>query len=64
MFGSCSDFPDRNQILGKLGLKDSASSAKVAKNGSSPAKGMVLESKTFRDGLIYIYKRADYKMDL
>lgn len=47
--------------MGKLGLKDSASSAMVAKNGSSPAKGMVLESKTFRDGLIYIYKRADYK---
>lgn len=26
----------------------------------SAAKGMILDSRTFRDGLIYLYKRADY----
>ncbi len=45
----------------KQGLNDSASVAMIAKKDDSPAKGSVIESKTFRDGLIYLYKRADFK---
>lgn len=43
-----------------MGLKESASSAGVAEDASSP-KGIIVESKTFRDGLIYLYKRGNYK---
>lgn len=33
-------------------------SAEIRRSG---AAGMIVESKSFRDGLIYLYKRADYK---
>lgn len=45
----------------KAGLKDSASIAEGAESGDSSPKGSVIESKTFREGLIYLYKRADFK---
>ena len=45
----------------KPGLNDPASVAGDTESGDSPAKGSVIESKTFRDGLIYLYKRADFK---
>jgi integrase len=47
--------------LGKTGLKESASAAKPAKIAEKTPKGAVTESKTFRDGLIYLYQRADFK---
>lgn len=43
--------------MSKSGLPDSASEAKAPKG----SKGIILESKTFRDGAIYLYKRADYR---
>ena len=43
--------------MSKSGLPDSASEVKAPKG----SKGIVLESKTFRDGAIYLYKRADYR---
>ena len=43
--------------MSKSGLPDSASEAKAPKG----SKGVILESKTFRDGAIYLYKRADYR---
>lgn len=45
----------------KTGLKKSASAAKSAKTIKNGPKGAVTESRTFRDGLIYIYQRADFK---
>ncbi len=45
----------------KTGLKKSASAAKSAKTTENGPKGAVTESRTFRDGLIYIYQRADFK---
>ncbi len=45
----------------KSGSNDSALAASAAKRSGSTAKGAVTESKTFRDGLIYLYKRADFK---
>ena len=45
----------------KTGLKESASAAKPAKIAKKAPKGAVTESKTFRDGLIYLYQRADFK---
>ena len=50
-----------SRILAKTGVNDSASAAKSAKRPAVAAKGAVTESKTFRDGLIYLYKRADFK---
>lgn len=47
--------------MGKTGLKESASAAKSAKIAKKAPKGAVTESKTFRDGLIYLYQRADFK---
>lgn len=47
--------------MGKTGLKESASAAKPAKVAKKAPKGAVTESKTFRDGLIYLYQRADFK---
>ena len=47
--------------MGKSGSKDPAPAAIAAERTSSTAKGAVTESKTFRDGLIYLYKRADFK---
>ena len=47
--------------MGKTGLKESASAAKPAKIAKKAPKGAVTESKTFRDGLIYLYQRADFK---
>ena len=47
--------------MGKSDLKESASAAKSAKSAKAPPKGAVTESKTFRDGLIYLYQRADFK---
>lgn len=47
--------------MGKSGLKESASAAKSAKIAEKVPKGAVTGSKTFRDGLIYLYKRADFK---
>ena len=43
--------------MSKPGLPDSASEAKAPKG----SKGIILESKTFRDGVIYLYKQADYR---
>lgn len=43
--------------MSKAGLPDSTSEAKAPKG----SKGIILESKTFRDGTIYLYKRADYR---
>lgn len=43
--------------MSKSELSDSASAAKAPKG----SKGIILESKTFRDGAIYLYKRADYR---
>ena len=43
-----------------MGLKDSASDAGGARAGKYP-KGEVTFSKTFRDGLIYLYQRSDFK---
>ena len=45
----------------KSGSSDSSSAAIAAERTVSSAKGAVTESKTFRDGLIYLYKRADFK---
>ncbi len=61
MFGSYSDLPNWVRDLGKLGRSEAASAAGTPEKASRPSKGIVLESKTFRDGLIYLYKRADYK---
>jgi len=47
--------------LRKTGLKESASVTTVTESGDSTAKGKVIESKTFREGAIYLYKRADFK---
>ena len=47
--------------MGKSGSNDSSSAAIAAERTGSTAKGAVTESKTFRDGLIYLYKRADFK---
>lgn len=47
--------------MGKSGSNDSSSAASAAERTGSTAKGAVTESKTFRDGLIYLYKRADFK---
>lgn len=47
--------------MGKTGLKESASAAKPAEIAKKAPKGAVTESKTFRDGLIYLYQRADFK---
>ena len=45
----------------KTSLKGSASTAKPTKTAKKASKGAVTESKTFRDGLIYLYQRADFK---
>ncbi|WP_152414467.1 tyrosine-type recombinase/integrase [Blastomonas sp. AAP53] len=47
--------------MGKTGLNDSAEAAKPAKTASNAPKGAVTDSKSFRDGLIYLYQRADFK---
>jgi integrase len=47
--------------LGKTCLNESASAAKSAKIAKKVPKGAVTEPKTFRDGLIYLYQRADFK---
>lgn len=47
--------------MGKTGLKETASAAKLPKSAKNAPKGAVTESKTFRDGLIYLYQRADFK---
>ena len=47
--------------MGKTCLKESASAAKSAKIAKKVPKGAVTEPKTFRDGLIYLYQRADFK---
>ena len=47
--------------MGKSGSNGSSSAAIAAERTGSTAKGAVTESKTFRDGLIYLYKRADFK---
>ena len=47
--------------MSKSGSNDSSSAAIAAERTGSIAKGAVTESKTFRDGLIYLYKRADFK---
>lgn len=47
--------------MGKTGLKESASAAKQAKIAKKVPKGAVTEAKSFRDGLIYLYQRADFK---
>lgn len=44
-----------------MGSSEAASAAGTPEKASRPSKGIILESKTFRDGLIYLYKRADYK---
>ncbi len=43
-----------------MGLKDSASDAEGAKRLES-SKATVTQSKTFRDGVIYLYQRSDFK---
>ena len=43
--------------MSKSSLPDSASETKGAKG----SKGIILESKSFRDRAIYLYKRADYR---
>jgi integrase len=47
--------------LGKTGLKETALAAKPIKSAKNAPKGAVTESKSFRDGLIYLYQRADFK---
>jgi hypothetical protein len=47
--------------LVKTSLKGSASIAKPTKTAKKASKGAVTESRTFRDGLIYLYQRADFK---
>ncbi len=45
----------------KTSLKGSASIAKPTKTAKNASKGAVTDSKTFREGLIYLYQRADFK---
>jgi integrase len=47
--------------LAKSNRKESASDATSSEGTDSAAKAAVIDSRTFRDGLIYLYKRADYK---
>ncbi|MBC2663489.1 tyrosine-type recombinase/integrase [Novosphingobium flavum] len=44
-----------------MSLKDSALDAEVTKARESSAKATVTQSKTFRDGVIYLYQRSDFK---
>jgi integrase len=60
MFGTCSDIPSRVRNFETMGHEQSASSAHDSADASAP-QGIIVESKTFRDGLIYLYKRRDYK---
>jgi integrase len=54
MFGSCSESPNKVRILKELRSQSPADSEKgSAKNA--------LESRSFRDGAIYLYRRPDYK---
>ena len=61
MFGSCSDFEMGCSDLAKSIRELSAVSAATSQNDESSPKGLIVDSKTFRDGLIYLYKRADYR---
>jgi integrase len=38
-----------------------ASATNLPESEESTSKGMILDKRTFRDGLIYLYKRADYR---
>lgn len=48
------------QILAEPDGNEPPSAASSATSSESIAKGAVTETRTFRDGLIYLYKRADY----
>jgi hypothetical protein len=48
--------------LVKTGLKGSASIAKPTETAKNASKGAVTDSKTFREGLIYLYQRANVLM--
>ena len=47
--------------LSKATRQKPAAGVRVAAKPASGRKGAVIASKTFRDGLIYIYQRADYR---
>jgi integrase len=47
--------------LGNSNRKDSQGGTLGPDSNANSPKGAVVESKSFRDGLIYLYKRADYK---
>lgn len=49
------------RILTKSNHTEPASDAGLPENAESAAKATVIDSRTFKDGLIYLYKRADYK---
>jgi integrase len=47
--------------LAKSNRIEPASDAEPSEAADSPAKATVTDSRAFRDGLIYLYQRADYK---
>ena len=47
--------------MGKTADDLSGSDLGASKNDKPAAKGLVTVSKAFREGLIYIYQRADYR---
>jgi integrase len=61
MFGSYSDSAGGVRVLENSGRIEIASDTDSVDDLASPRKGTILESKTFRDGLIYLYRRGDYK---
>jgi integrase len=61
IYGSYTDFPFRSRILAKIGPLESSSGTGSASSVVGRREKGILDSRTFKDGAIYLFLRPDYK---